>query len=100
MTDRDSFAEKLKTKIDEWNSEIAQVENRLEGASEHARIETEEKLAELRRYRDEARAKLSEIQEQSENQWQETRSRAESAWTALSDGFSRAMDSLRGRGGS
>lgn len=96
MKSRDEFMKELKTRIEEWNNEISQVEQNLKNASEHARIETEEKLNELRRYRDDARARLAEVEQQSEDAWQAARDRTEAAWNKLNDGFRRILDRARG----
>ena len=96
ITDRDTYIQKLKAKIDDWNGEIAQVEKRLEGASEHAKIEAEEKLAELRRYRDDAQARLKELEQETGDAWDKVRERTDAAWESIQRGFTEALDRIRG----
>lgn len=97
MTTRDAFAEEMKTKIDEWNSEIEKIERQLDEKSEQARKDAEAQLDELKRQRDKAKAALAEVQGQSESGWEEARSRTMEAWSAFSASVGRAFDSLRGK---
>ena len=94
--ERKDFVDRLKQKIDEWNNDIDHLEKQLQNASQHARIETEEKMAELRRYRDEAQARLDEARAQGEATWQAARARTEAAWSTLNENFRKVLDGARG----
>ena len=92
---RDAYVEKLKARIDGWNAQFDQWEAKAREAKADAKIAYESHLAELRRKRDTARGKLSEIQGAGEGAWEALRDGAENALKELKEGIDKATARFR-----
>jgi uncharacterized coiled-coil DUF342 family protein len=90
MTTRKEYVEQLKSKLDEWNVEIAKWEEKARGAKNDLTIDYEMKLEDLRKKREEAKVKLREIQASSEEAWKDLKAGADSAWAAMREAFDKA----------
>lgn len=95
MSTRDSYLEKLKTQLTEWNTELEKLEAKVSRARAEGQIKVKEQLSVLPARRDEAMKKLSEIQETGEDAWEELKDGAEKAWSALKVGFEKARAKAR-----
>ena len=69
MIDRDAYVEKAKANIDKWNAEIDKMQANAKEAQADAKIKYEKQLAEMRKQRDEAEAKMKEAQQASDAAW-------------------------------
>ena len=90
MTTRNEYIEQLKNKLDQWNADIGKWEEKARVAKTDARIEYEMQLETLRQRRDEATAKLKDLQSSSEAAWQELKAGTDAAWSALREAFDKA----------
>jgi uncharacterized coiled-coil DUF342 family protein len=90
MLTRKEYVEQLKTKLDEWNADIGRWEEKARAAKNDLRIDYEMKLDDLRKKRDEATAKLKELQASSEEAWKELKAGADTAWTAMREAYDKA----------
>lgn len=90
---RDAFVQKTKAKIDQWNAEIDKLSARADQAEAEAKIEYENEIQELKKFRDEARQKLEKLQQAGEGAWEDFKAGAEMAYDALSQ----AIESARNR---
>lgn len=90
MTTRNEYVEQLKNKLDQWNADIAKWEDKARVAKTDLRIDYEMQLETLRSRRDEATAKLKELQASSEAAWQELKAGTDAAWSALREAFDKA----------
>lgn len=90
MLTRNEYVEQLKTKLDEWNHDIAHWEEKARGKKNDLTIDYEMKMDELRKTRDEATAKLKEVQASSGEAWKELKAGADSAWAAMREAFDKA----------
>ncbi len=95
MSARDAYVEKLKAQLDEWNAELDKLQARLRGARADAKIDYEKQIKTLRQQRDEATTKLAEIQEASEDAWEDLKQGMENTWTALKEAFERAKSRFK-----
>jgi chromosome segregation ATPase len=95
MSDRNAYIEMMKTKLDEWNAEIDKLEEQAKAAEADAKADYEKHLAEMRRQRDEAQAKLKEAQDANDAAWDDMRKGMESAWETISNSFKSAMNRFR-----
>lgn len=95
MSNRDAYVEKMKAKIDEWNADIEKMEAKARGAEADAKIKYSEQLTAMRQHRDEARARMRELQVASEDAWERIRDGMESAWASMSKGFRDAADRFK-----
>lgn len=95
MTDKNEFVEKLKTQIDEWNSEIKKMEAHADKAKADGKVKYEESLQKLREQRDEAQKKLQELQQSSDAAWDDMRRGAEKMWANVEEAFRKAWSRFR-----
>jgi uncharacterized protein YydD (DUF2326 family) len=93
MNSRDEYVRKLKTKLDELNSEIDALSVKAEEAATHVRKEYDEQISFLKEKQTAARLKIAELQHAREDAWGDLKSGIDLAWTAMSE----ALDSARSR---
>ncbi|MBA1146121.1 hypothetical protein H0Z60_03510 [Ectothiorhodospiraceae bacterium WFHF3C12] len=89
---RDQYVEQLKSKLDEWNAELARLE--AEGERTQAQLSKglEEQLVEARKRRDEAWEWLQKLQKANESAWDDMVKGTEQAWDAFSDALKNARN--------
>jgi hypothetical protein len=90
MTTRNEYVEQLKQNLDKWNSDLAKWEAKAKVAKTDMRIEYEMQLEALRKQREEAMAKLQEVQASSGEAWKELRAGADAAWASMRQAFEKA----------
>lgn len=95
MSSRDKYVEDLKRKIDEWNAEISAAELRMKSASDQAKARYAEQIAEMKKRRAEAEAKVRDALQKSTDEWENLRRDFEGAWHEIAEGFSRAWSRLQ-----
>ncbi|MFZ0467979.1 MAG: hypothetical protein WAL92_03580 [Thiogranum sp.] len=91
MSKQDNFIAKMKSRLDEWNAELHELEARAERAEASARDKYRHALEELREKRWAAEMKLEEIRRAGEETWEDLSDDAERTWTA----FKAALDAFR-----
>ncbi|MCC5962866.1 MAG: hypothetical protein JJU09_07035 [Rhodobacteraceae bacterium] len=89
--DRDTYVEKMKAKLDEWNAEIAKFEAQTRQAQADAKGKYEDQLAEMKAQRDAMETRLQEARESNEKAWNDIREGMEKAWTDMASAFEQAM---------
>jgi hypothetical protein len=95
MSDRDAYVQKLKAQIDIWNAELDKLQAEMNKASADARIRYEEHMVQLRRERDEAMAKMVEMQQASDDAWDDLREGVENAFDAMKSSLEQAWSRFR-----
>ena len=90
MTNRHEYIEKFKTKLDEWDSEIDELEAKALKASADIKYELEDQLTSLRLKRDLARLKMTEVKDASEEAWVDIKEGADEAWGSLKEAIEKA----------
>jgi predicted nucleic acid-binding Zn-ribbon protein len=65
-----SYVEDLKTKLDEWNTDIVTLEGRADKFKGKVKADYEKELSTLRGQRDDIRLKLEQIQKSADNSWE------------------------------
>ena len=85
MSTKTEYIEKYQAEIERWNTEIDALEAKIIEAD--AKSAHEEQINALRQHRDEAKAKLAEIQAAHEDKWEELKDGLEHTWVAIKDGF-------------
>lgn len=90
MTTRNEIVESLKTKLDEWNADLAQWEAKARTTKTDLRIEYEMRLEELRKLRQEAAERLAQLQGSASEAWRDLAAGAEEAWGRMQDAFEKA----------
>ena len=90
MTTRHDYIEKFKTKLDEWDIEINELEAKALKAKADIKYELEDQLTSLRHKRDLARLKMNEVKEASEEAWVDIKAGADEAWGSLKEAIEKA----------
>jgi len=90
MTTRAEYIENLKQNLDKWNTDLAKWEAKAKVAKTDMRIEYEMRLEALRKQREEAMAKLQEVQASSGEAWKDMRAGADAAWASMREAFDKA----------
>ena len=97
MSTKDQYVEKRQAEIDKWNAEIENLEAKIKevSADAEAKLEHEEQINALRQHRDEAKARLAEIQAAHEDRWEDLKDGLEHTWTSIKDGFEKVTSRFK-----
>lgn len=87
---RDEYIAKLKTRLDQWNAEVAKWEARSREADAGMRAESDRQLETFRQQRDQALEQMRKVQNASSDAWMELMRGAEDAWNRMRKAFERA----------
>lgn len=90
MTTRHQYIEMLKNKLDEWDVEIDKFEESARKASADFKFELDDQLASLRLQRENAKLRLGEILDASEDAWVDIKQGADEAWSSLRQAIEKA----------
>ncbi len=90
MTSRHEYIDKFKEKLDEWDTDIDELEDRAQKAKADLKFELEDQITSLKLKRDIAKLKLSEIKDASEEAWEDVKTGAEEAWADIKDAMEKA----------
>ena len=93
MSEKDSYRQKVRAKLDEWNAEIDKFEARADQAQADAQLEYYEQLKKLRALQEEAGNKLDELADAGEDAWEQLQDNVDIAANALDQ----ALESTRSR---
>lgn len=83
MSMKDEYVAKLKAQLDEWSTEIDELEVKAHLAQADLRDKYQEQLTILKARRDEAKGKVAEIQGATEEAWEDLKKGGEDAWEAI-----------------
>ena len=83
MTSRHEYIDKLKEKLDEWDTDIDELEQSAQKVKADLKFELEDQLTSLKLKRDIAKLRLSEIKDSGEEAWEDLKAGAEEAWDDL-----------------
>ena len=90
MTSRHEYIDKFKVKLDEWDADIDELEDRAQKAKADLKFELDDQIRSLKLKRDIAKLKLSEIKDASEEAWEDVKAGAEEAWADVKDAMEKA----------
>jgi len=90
MTSRHEYIDKFKVKLDEWDADIDELEDRAQKAKADLKSELDDQIRSLKLKRDIAKLKLSEIKDASEEAWEDVKAGAEEAWADVKDAMEKA----------
>jgi hypothetical protein len=82
---RDAYVEKFKAKLDEWNSEIDQLQVKADKAQEGALVSYNRQIAELKEKRDNLNIRMEELRKRGDAAWEDLRGGVGTAWKVLGD---------------
>ncbi|MDO9508920.1 MAG: hypothetical protein Q7I97_06200 [Thermovirgaceae bacterium] len=82
---RDAYVEKLKLKLDEWNTRIDQFQAKADQVKPDLKAEYQNQIQNLKAKRDKVQEKLNELSEASKGAWEDLKAGAECAWGELTE---------------
>ena len=94
MMNRDEYVQKLKTQIDNWNTEAARWAEKARKAQSGMKAEYERQLENFRQKRDDAMVELRRLQGASADAWMEMMRGMEASAKSMQDAFERARRSF------
>jgi uncharacterized coiled-coil DUF342 family protein len=92
---RDAYVQKIKARVDEWNAEIDRLSARAEQAEADARIQYDEEIQTLKKFRDDTRNKLEKLEKSGDDAWEDLKSGAEMAFEAMNEAINSARKRFR-----
>jgi len=84
---RKAYIDKMKSRLDDLDENIGKLEQRGEKVEASIQQEFKEKLAELRQNRDHLQARIGEMRETSEQEWEKLQDQVEHTWKAAKNSF-------------
>ncbi len=87
---KEEFQKKLDTQLQEMDAKIAKLREKSGDLKDQAKVDWDQKMAELETKREVARAKLAEVRESSGEAWKDVQQGAQSAWDVLDKAFREA----------
>jgi uncharacterized coiled-coil DUF342 family protein len=92
---RDAYVEKFKVKLDEWNSEIDQLQAKANSAHEEAFVSLNRRITELKEKRDLLKIRMEELRKRGDDAWEDLREGIGTAWKVLGDSIEDAKTRFR-----
>ncbi|HMB16370.1 MAG TPA: hypothetical protein VKN62_08640 [Pelovirga sp.] len=83
MSMKEAYEKKLEARLEDWNADISKLKARADAAEADAQLEYYKQIEDLRSKQDEAKKKLNELKDASEDAWQDLKIGIESAWESL-----------------
>lgn len=90
MSKRDEYVEKLKVKLDEWNTDIDKLEAKAEHVKEDLKEKYHEEVNSVRQHRESVKGKLKQLAESSEEAWEELKAGTEEVLHKLNEAIEKA----------
>lgn len=88
---KEKFQAKLDARLKELDAEIVKLREKGRELKDEAKVNWDQKMADLETKRDAARAKLAEVGRSSEEAWKDIQKGAQSAWDELDKAFQDAV---------
>ncbi len=95
MQTKDEYLAKLKTQLDEWESDLAQLRDKAGDASDDVKEKVEQQIAELKAKWDEGAARRQEILDAADDKWEALKDDAEAKWADLKVGVKDSIDRIK-----
>ncbi|WP_020405432.1 hypothetical protein [Hahella ganghwensis] len=97
MSARKKYIEEMKTKLDQWDKDIDELEKRARTASSELKAEYQNQVKTLKDKRDEAAKKFEELQSATDGAWEDVKDGMEQAWNSVSHAFGSAKTKIFGK---
>lgn len=95
MEDRQIYIDKMAAQLKEWDAEIRKMEAKADAAKADLKTDYQQQISELRRKKQEAQKKLTQIQEAGEGAWDELKDGLEQSWKTLESSVKNALAKFR-----
>ena len=97
MTSREEYLQRFKRQLDEWNDDIDELEVKAREAQAGAQARYREQLEALRKMRDDAWQRYTEMQRATVDAWDAMAQGTEKAWHAWVDAFDDARSKFKSK---
>jgi chromosome segregation ATPase len=91
MSLQEAYREKMEAQLREWEADIARLQAKADQAKAEAKIEYYQQIEALRTKKAVAHQKLQELQETSEDAWEELKAGIENTWDDLRHAVTNAL---------
>jgi uncharacterized coiled-coil DUF342 family protein len=95
MNSKDKFVRKMHSELDQWNNEIDALVTKADKAEEQVQTEFRQQIEELHSKRDEVHKKLYELEQASENAWEDMKLGIEMALGDISEAINSAISRFK-----
>jgi hypothetical protein len=95
MDKRTEYVEQLSAQMVEWDVQIEQLKDKVEGEPPEAKFDYAQLIAALQLKRDQAAIELQGIAMASDDEWEDLKSGAEQIWNEVQDFFSEAVKKMK-----
>lgn len=91
MSAKEAYIKKLRANLDEWRADIIKLKAQAERAESEAQLSYYKEIEELRTRQEEARDKLDELREASDDAWEDMKIGLDKAWDDINQAMKRAV---------
>lgn len=91
MSMKEAYEKKLQAQLDEWSAEIDRLRAKAAGVQADKEIEYNKQIEKLQSEQENARKKLTQLKNASEDAWEDMKAGVESAWDSLDSAVKSAM---------
>lgn len=95
MNTREEYIQKLKSKLDEWDADLATLEAKAEKAEGDLKKEYGKQIEAIKERRQEAMDKLDEVRSASEDAWEDLKEGMETSWEAMGNAVKEAVERFK-----
>jgi len=95
MEKRKAYEEKLQAQLDEWAAKIDTLKAKASKAEADAKVNYHETIEELEKKRADAKKRLQEFREASDDAWTELKSGLDKAWSNLGSAVKSATEKFK-----
>ena len=95
MSNKQTYQQKLQAQLDEWDAKIDVLKAKAEKADADMKLQIDEQMANLRTKQNAARQRMAELQDASDDAWEDLKGGLESAWRTLGDAVQNATSRFK-----
>ena len=95
MNTKENYQQKLQAELDKWESQIDILKANAEKADADMKLQLESQLADLESKQNEAKQRLLELQNASDDAWEDMKTGLQSAWKSLGDAVENASSRFK-----
>ncbi|MEO5929369.1 MAG: coiled coil domain-containing protein [Candidatus Kapaibacterium sp.] len=89
MSLKDAYKDKMNAQLDEWDADVAKMRAKADKSEADAKIDHYKEINGWEAHRDNARAKLKDLDNAAEDTWEDVKNGVENAWNDVRHGFTK-----------
>ena len=95
MGEKELYQQKMRAQLDEWKADVDKLRAKASGASADAKLQLNQQVKNLEAKINEAKAKLDELANASDEAWNTVKAGVESSWGSLKSAFKDAASKFQ-----